>query len=109
MSANNFRHNSIFLSHILLTIVLCLITCLSVSAQVKKNDAQTTIPVVSQEVYQSIARFYEYDKSISIDDRILSNEKYEGAYKQKIVFQGINNSRVPALLIVPKDGQLTHP
>lgn len=109
MTANNFMHNTIFRSRNLLMISLCFIIYHPSSAQIKKADTQTSIPVVSQEVYHTVAQFYEYDRNIPLDARIVSNEEYEGANKQKIIFQGVNNSRVPSLLIVPKDGQLTHP
>lgn len=109
MTANNFIRNTIFRSHVFFTIATCFIFHHPISAQVKKTDAQTSIPIVSQEVYHTITQFFEYDRNIPLDARIVSNEEYEGSSKQKIIFQGVNNSRVPSLLIVPKDGQLTHP
>jgi cephalosporin-C deacetylase-like acetyl esterase len=109
MNTNNFTNNRKLYPPIFLAIVLYLLTNPPISAQVKKNDAQTAIPIVNQEVYQSIVQFYEYDRNIPLDAQIVSNENYEGANKQKIIFRGVNNSQVPSLLIVPKDGQLTHP
>jgi len=109
MTTNDFTHYRIFHLHIFLAVVLCFITHPPMSAQVRKSDDQSVIPIVNQEVYQSIIQFYEYDRNIPLDARIVSNEDYEGANKQKIIFKGVNNSQVPSLLIVPKDGQLTHP
>ena len=93
----------------LLTIVYCWIAMTPTIAQVKKADAQAVIPFVSNEVYQSIVQFYEYDRNIPLDARIVSKELFQGANKEKIVFTGVNHSQVPALLIIPKDGAEVHP
>jgi dienelactone hydrolase len=91
------------------TITFSIIAITPIQAQVKESDSQSAIPVVNNEVYKAITQFYKYDKDIPLDARIISNEDYEGGNKQKIIFQGVNNSRVPSLLIVPKDGQTKHP
>ena len=93
----------------LLTIVYCWTAIIPSIAQVKKADAQTAIPVVSKEVYQTIVQFYEYDRNIPLDARIVSKEVFLGANKEKIVYTGVNHSQVPALLIIPEDGAETHP
>jgi dienelactone hydrolase len=93
----------------LLTILNCWTATTPAIAQVKKADAQTAIPLVSNEVYQTIVQFYEYDRNIPLDARILSEDVYQGANKEKIVFTGVNHSQVPALLIIPKDGAKPHP
>jgi dienelactone hydrolase len=109
MGLTNRTRLSIYLSYKLLTIVYCLIAITPVYAQVKKEDSRTAIPEVSSEVYQSIVQFYEYDHNIPLDARIVSDEVYQGASMQKIVFKGIYNSQVPSLLIVPKDSLSAHP
>jgi len=76
---------------------------------VKKADAQTPVPVVSNEVYQAIAQFYEYDRNIPLDARIISKHDYQGASNEKIVFTGVSHSQVPSFLIIPKDGREKHP
>jgi cephalosporin-C deacetylase-like acetyl esterase len=93
----------------ILTIVYCLTALNPGIAQVKKADARAAIPVVSQEVYQTFTQFYEYDHNIPMETRIVSKEGFQGADKEKIVFTGVNNSQVPALLFIPKDGAATHP
>jgi dienelactone hydrolase len=93
----------------LLTIVYSWTAITPAIAQVKKADAQTAIPVVSKEVYQAIVQFYEYDRNIPLDARIMSKGVFQGANKEKIVFTGVNHSQVPALLIIPKDRAETHP
>lgn len=109
MNVNSISHTGVFHIHFFLAILFCIITRSPISAQVKKIDGQTAIPAISQEVYKSITQFYEYDRNIPLNPRVVSEEDYEGANKQKIIFQGINNSQVPALLVMPKDGHLNHP
>ncbi len=87
---------------------ILLIANTPVYAQVKKDDPKTEVPEVGQEVFRSIMQFYEYDRSIPLDSRIVSDETYQGASKQKIVFRGVYNSHVPSLLIVPKDSLVAH-
>lgn len=96
------------LSCILLTII-CSWTPLLTTAQVEKADAQTPLPVVSKEVYQAIAQFYEYDRKIPLDAHIASKQDYAGASNERIVFTGANYSKVPSFLITPKDGKEKHP
>jgi hypothetical protein len=103
MLINGWTRLAICLSCILL------IAIAPVCAQVKKDDPQAAIPEVNQEVFKLIAQFYEYDPSIPLDSRIVSDELYQGASKQKIVFRGVYNSHVPSMLIVPKDGLAAHP
>jgi cephalosporin-C deacetylase-like acetyl esterase len=89
-------------------IYFCTASVLTI-AQVKKSDAQAPIPVVSNEVYQAIAQFYEYDQNIPLDARIVSKQDYVGESLEKIVFTGVNYSKVPSFLIIPKDGKEIHP
>ena len=93
----------------LLTIVNCWTAITPTIAQVKKANAQTALPEVSTEVYQTIIQFYEYDRNIPLDVRIVSKGLFQGANMEKIVFTGVNHSQVPALLFIPKDGAQTHP
>lgn len=98
-----------FQFRLLLTLIYCCTAPVLTIGQVKKIDPQTPIPVVSKEVFQTIARFYEYDRNIPLDARIVSKQDYAGASNEKIVFAGVNYSKVPSFLIIPKDGKDTHP
>jgi dienelactone hydrolase len=90
------------------TIVFCFIQ-LQVVAQVQKPSSQTPLPLVSNEVYQVIAQFLEYDRNIPLDASVISKDEFEGSTKERIVFTGVNNSKVPAYLIIPNDESTTHP
>jgi dienelactone hydrolase len=78
-------------------------------AQVKKVDPQSPLPLVSDEAYQAIAQFLEYDRNIPLNARILSKDEFEGGIRERIVFTGVNSSKVPAYLIIPDNGANTHP
>jgi dienelactone hydrolase len=78
-------------------------------AQVKRADTQMPMKVVSKEVYQAIAQFYEYDRNIPLDARIVSKQDYSGSSMERIVFTGVNYSKVPSFLLIPKDGKDKHP
>lgn len=108
----NYNTSSISVRKLLsciMLIVICSWTPMLTLAQVKKADAQVSLPVVSNEVYQAIAQFYEYDRNISLDAQILSKQEYAGANMERIVFTGVNYSKVPSLLMIPKDGKSRHP
>jgi len=92
-----------------LTLLYCLVPPALTFAQAKKADTQTPIPGVSNEVFLSIAQFYEYDRNMPLDARIVSKHDYAGASHEKIVFTGVNYSKVPSFLIIPKDGKDKHP
>jgi len=75
----------------------------------QEQNVETSIPVVSDEVHQAISQFFEYDRNIPLNASIISEDNFEDIIRQKIVFTGINNSKVPAYLIIPDDGAGRHP
>ena len=78
-------------------------------AQIKITDAHTPIPLVNDDVYHAIAQFLEYDRNIPLDAKIIYKDEFEGSTREKIVFTGVNNSKVPAFLVIPNDNVATHP
>lgn len=60
------------------------------------------LPKVSDEVYNAIAQFYEYDKDVPLNAVIAHKKKSKASVIEKIVFTGPYNSRVPSYLIIPK-------
>jgi dienelactone hydrolase len=93
----------------ILIIFYCFANYSSAVAQVKRGDPNTPLPSISNEVFQTIAQFYEYDRNIPLNARIISTDEFQGSIREKIVFIGVNNSKVPAYLIIPKDEAQTHP
>lgn len=69
----------------------------------------SNLPVVSNEVFNTIAQFYNYDKEIPLHAKIVSTQRMRLARREKIVFTGFNNSRVPAYIITPTGSKAPHP
>jgi cephalosporin-C deacetylase-like acetyl esterase len=100
--------NSI-VSNLFLSVSYCLFFSTPTFGQVTKEDSKTNLPIVSNEAYQAIVQFYEYDADIPLEARIVNKQELPYGNREKIVFTGINNSRVPSYLIIPKDGASSHP
>ncbi len=78
--------------------------------QIKKADPKTPLPPpVSNEVFQAIAQFYEYDRNMPLEAKIVNKEKYQDTNKEKIVFNGANNNPVPSYLVIPNNAEKVHP
>ena len=97
------------LSNCLLSISCCLLIFTSTYAQNTKEDTKTILPVVSNEAYQAIVQFYEYDVEIPLEAQIVEKKELPYGDREKIIFTGNNQSRVPSYLIIPKDGASSHP
>jgi dienelactone hydrolase len=96
------------LSNFLLLISYCLLIFTSTYAQNTKEDTKSILPVVSNEAYQAIVQFYEYDAEIPLEAQIAEKKELPYGNREKIIFTGINQSRVPSYLIIPKDGARYH-
>ena len=106
---SSFEKTRKFLFCFLLTIMYCWIT--PAMSQIKKADPKTPLPPpVSNEVFQTIAQFYEYDRNLPLEAKIVNKEKYQDTNKEKIVFNGANNNPVPSYLIIPNNNnEKIHP
>jgi dienelactone hydrolase len=93
----------------ILMIIICAWTPSLTLAQVANADAQTPLTGVSKEVFRAIAQFYEYDRSVPLDGHVVSKQDYAGSSQEKIVFTGVNYSKVPSFLLLPNDGKKKHP
>ncbi|WP_170309883.1 alpha/beta hydrolase [Seonamhaeicola maritimus] len=72
-------------------------------------DTNGNLPVVSDEIYRSIVQFYDYDSDIPLDAGIVGSQKLPYGTREKIIFTGVNYSRVPSYLVIPKNGASSHP
>ena len=97
----------------MLAITLCLlisISLLGISAQEKP---------MGKEALEAVLQFYQYDKDISLDARIveeeswcteeLKNSDYPVKSREKIVFNGGYGDRVPGYLALPQTGSPPYP
>lgn len=78
------------------------------TAQAKAKGKNTTAPAVaslpfaSEDTYQAIAQFYAYDQNIPLFAQIVEKKELATGLREKIVFTGVSNCRVPAYLALPK-------
>ena len=99
----------LILSNYLLSISCCLLIFTSAYGQNTKEDTKSILPVVSNETYQAIVQFYDYDADIPLGAIIVNKQELPYGNREKIVFTGIDNSRVPSYLVIPKNGASSHP
>ena len=86
-------------------IVVCaaaLILSMSPGAQTPAASMQATESphsgAMSQEAYEAILQFYEYDTDMPLEARVLEREEHPTYIREKIVFNGVRDSRVPGYL-----------
>ena len=107
MKAN--RVNRCIPFYMALWVSCCLLFCGSGLGQAIQSEAQARLPEVSDVVFESIAQLYEYDRDIPLESRVVRQEELEDGNREKIVFRGVNNSRVPAYLTIPKTEAKEYP
>jgi dienelactone hydrolase len=56
---------------------------------------------VGAEAFSTLALFYEYDRDVSLDARVLARDEHETYIREKVVFRGLRLSRVPGYLTIP--------
>ncbi|MBN1294573.1 MAG: acetylxylan esterase [Candidatus Latescibacteria bacterium] len=64
---------------------------------------------VGEEAYQLLLQFYEYDRDIPLDAQVVEVQNTDTYVREKIVFTGVHNCRVPGYLAVPKNGNPPYP
>ena len=64
---------------------------------------------VSNDTYNALLQFYQYDKDVPFELNIIESIEDESYKREKIVFTGINNSRVTGFLAIPKTGEPPYP
>lgn len=63
----------------------------------------------SDEAYEAILQFYQYDKEMPLDARVVGKDETPAYVREKVVFNGIRDSRVPGYLGLPKTGTGPYP
>lgn len=59
---------------------------------------------IGEDGYSILQPFYEYDRSIPLNGRVITHEETGAFVRDKVVFRGARDSLVPGLLGVPKAG-----
>lgn len=76
---------------------------------VQSQNPADTIKSCSEEVFTTIQEFFKYDKNIPLNVKIVAKENFKTYTREKFVFTGFRNSRVPGYLAIPKSGKTSYP
>ena len=64
---------------------------------------------MGKEAYQVLTQFFQYDRGIPLNVRIVQTRDDPEYTREKIVFTGVRDSRVPGYLAIPKTGSPPYP
>ncbi|MBK8983160.1 MAG: acetylxylan esterase [Ignavibacteria bacterium] len=64
---------------------------------------------VGSEAFEVMRQFFNYDKTIPLNVRIVEKLDYSDFVREKIVFSGTRNNRVPGYLAIPVNGRAPYP
>ncbi len=69
------------------------------------QDTPAKLETLSEEAYQAVVQFYQYDKTIPLEARMVERRERDDYAREKVVFRGVRGFLVPAFLELPKTGQ----
>ncbi|MBN1294206.1 MAG: alpha/beta fold hydrolase [Candidatus Latescibacteria bacterium] len=92
------------LFHCILVFVL-LLFCSTVAAA----DNNFALVPVGGEAYEMIVQSYSYDKEIPLNAKVVETTNMDNCKREKIVFDGVRDGRVPGYLAIPKTGKPPYP
>lgn len=84
-----------------------IIILFSVSLAAQEKPYQ--LKPVGAEAYEAIVQFYQYDKQLPLDLRIVETVRTKEYIREKIVFRSIGNSKAVGYLTLPVSGQPPYP
>lgn len=64
---------------------------------------------LSDEAYEAILQFYQYDEGFPLEAHVVERQEAAAYVREKVVFNGIRDSRVPGYLGLPKAGTGPYP
>ena len=91
-----------------LAIAFYLCSLLALADQ-ESNLAELKKMLLGNEAFQAILQFYQYDKEIPLDAAVVEIMDENQYVREKIVFRGAYDYRVPGYLAVPKTGTPPYP
>jgi len=98
MRRQTFFHKSSFLTYLIL-----------VAAQPLASAQEIQMKPVGEEAYRVLLQFFQYDKEFPLDARVVDSQDTPDYTREKVVFNGVRDSRVPAYLAIPKVGSPPYP
>lgn len=88
---------------------MCVVLCVMHGVTLAEASPASRMQTVSPEAFQVLIQFYEYDRDIPLDVRIVQREEQANCVRERIVFRGVRDSRVPGYLAIPKTGSAPYP
>lgn len=78
---------------------------------IAQKEPSLKIQTPSEEVYQAIIEFYQYDTDIPLQAVVVQKDDFPEGIREKVVFRGVGDirDRVPAYLGIPKVGTPPYP
>ena len=67
------------------------------------------IQALDSEAFSILAEIFEYDRGIPFDSRTVETKEIDGYLREKIVFSGIHDCRIPGYLSIPKSASPPYP
>jgi cephalosporin-C deacetylase-like acetyl esterase len=64
---------------------------------------------IGPEAFEVMRHFFDYDQAIPLEARIIDRLEEQEYVREKIVFRGTRNSRVPGYLAIPTNGTSPYP
>ncbi|MBN1347821.1 alpha/beta hydrolase [candidate division KSB1 bacterium] len=95
------------LNVILAVIFPVLLIASSLNVQDKQIDMKKII--VDECTRNAFREFYQYDRTLPLDARVLASKPENGFVMEKICFKSVHDQTVPALLALPKHGDKPYP
>ena len=90
-------------SQLLACVILGCLT--AVSTLPARSEETNAYPRISEEAFKARLPFFDYDKSIPLEGRIVQEWKQDGRLRQKFVFRGAQGFLVPGYVEFPSTNQ----
>ena len=74
-----------------------------------QGDSTSPMAAIGPEAFEVMRHFYRYDLGIPLEGRTIDRLEEEDYVREKIVFRGTRDSRVPGYLAIPTNGTPPYP
>lgn len=79
------------------------------SASIAQEETRFEMVPVSEEAFYTMTQFFQYDREIPLEARVIERNETPDYIREKIVFLGVRDSRVPGYLTIPRTGAPPYP
>lgn len=79
------------------------------TASEAQGDGTSSLAAIGPEAFEVMRHFFEYDRDIPLEARIVGRVEEQEYVREKIVLRGPLDSRVPGYLAIPTNGSAPYP